>query len=32
MVSARANCDKKLYRQRMKEVLEGEPNLSIKAG
>src|SRR5881296_3735715 len=28
--SPRAQCDKKLYRQRMKEVLEAEPNLSIK--
>src|SRR5436309_11268241 len=28
--SPRAQCDKKLYRQRMKEVLETEPNLSIK--
>ncbi|MGH9662158.1 MAG: FAD-dependent oxidoreductase, partial [Bryobacteraceae bacterium] len=28
--SPRAQCDKKLYRQRMKEVLEGEPNLAIK--
>src|SRR5262249_23812461 len=26
----RAPCDKKLYRQRMKEVLEAEPNLHIK--
>src|SRR5204863_8707671 len=28
--SPRAQCDKKLYRQRMKEVLEAEPNLTIK--
>src|SRR3981189_2743057 len=28
--SPRAQCDKKLYRQRMKEVLEAEPNLQIK--
>src|SRR5438105_5808562 len=28
--SPRAQCDKKLYRQRMKEVLESEPNLQIK--
>src|SRR5262249_32234516 len=28
--SPRAQCDKKLYRQRMKEVLEAEPNLRIK--
>src|SRR5262245_14614643 len=28
--SPRAQCDKKLYRQRMKEVLECEPNLTIK--
>src|SRR5215813_8495213 len=28
--SPRAQCDKKLYRQRMKEVLEMEPNLRIK--
>src|SRR5258706_681735 len=28
--SPRAQCDKKLYRQRMKEVLEAEPNLHIK--
>ena len=28
--SPRAQCDKKLYRQRMKEVLETEPNLTIK--
>jgi tRNA uridine 5-carboxymethylaminomethyl modification enzyme len=28
--SPRAQCDKKLYRMRMKEVLEREPNLSIK--
>ncbi len=28
--SPRAQCDKKLYRQRMKEVLEQEPNLRIK--
>src|SRR5260370_3866994 len=28
--SPRAQCDKKLYRQRMKEVLEDEPNLQIK--
>ena len=28
--SPRAQCDKKLYRQRMKETLESEPNLSIK--
>src|SRR3954471_6712422 len=28
--SPRAQCDKKLYRQRMKEVLEREPNLTIK--
>ena len=28
--SPRAQCDKKLYRIRMKEVLELEPNLSIK--
>ena len=28
--SPRAQCDKKLYRQRMKEVLEREPNLRIK--
>src|SRR5438067_10425616 len=28
--SPRAQCDKKLYRQRMKEVLEAEPNLAIK--
>ena len=28
--SPRAQCDKKLYRQRMKEVLETEPNLRIK--
>ena len=26
----RAQCDKKQYRQRMKEVLEREPNLRIK--
>src|SRR5438552_10815609 len=28
--SPRAQCDKKLYRQRMKETLEAEPNLHIK--
>src|SRR5438445_9581998 len=28
--SPRAQCDKKLYRQRMKEVLEAEPNLALK--
>src|SRR5438094_3395220 len=28
--SPRAQCDKKLYRQKMKEVLETEPNLIIK--
>src|SRR5215467_7119292 len=28
--SPRAQCDKKLYRQRMKEVLESEANLRIK--
>src|SRR5262250_3051674 len=28
--SPRAQCDKKLYRQKMKEVLEAEPNLTIK--
>lgn len=28
--SPRAQCDKKAYRARMKEVLEGEPNLRIK--
>src|SRR5579859_1646615 len=28
--SPRAQCDKKLYRMRMKEVLEREPNLRIK--
>ena len=28
--SPRAQCDKKLYRQKMKEVLEREPNLYIK--
>jgi tRNA uridine 5-carboxymethylaminomethyl modification enzyme len=28
--SPRAQCDKKLYRQRMKEVLEAEANLQIK--
>ena len=28
--SPRAQCDKKLYRQRMKEGLEAEPNLQIK--
>src|SRR6266513_1528363 len=28
--SPRAQCDKKLYRQRMKEVLETEPALQIK--
>ena len=28
--SPRAQCDKKLYRQKMKEVLEREPNLRIK--
>jgi tRNA uridine 5-carboxymethylaminomethyl modification enzyme len=28
--SPRAQCDKKMYRIRMKEVLEREPNLSIK--
>src|ERR1700682_5539361 len=28
--SPRAQCDKKLYRMRMKEVLEREPNLFIK--
>src|SRR6266850_5610192 len=28
--SPRAQCDKKLYRMRMKEVLEAEPNLHIK--
>ncbi len=28
--SPRAQCDKKLYRQKMKEVLEREPNLWIK--
>src|SRR5438067_3022545 len=28
--SPRAQCDKKLYRQRMKETLEAEPNLAIK--
>src|SRR5438309_8700198 len=28
--SPRAQCDKKLYRQRMKEVLEAEPGLQIK--
>ena len=28
--SPRAQCDKKHYRQRMKEVLEAEPNLQIK--
>ncbi|MSV27786.1 MAG: tRNA uridine-5-carboxymethylaminomethyl(34) synthesis enzyme MnmG [Bryobacterales bacterium] len=28
--SPRAQCDKKLYRARMKEVLEAEPNLRIK--
>src|ERR1700722_6922411 len=28
--SPRAQCDKKLYRQKMKEVLEAEPNLQIK--
>src|SRR6266853_1720314 len=28
--SPRAQCDKKLYRQKMKEVLESEPNLGIK--
>src|ERR1700734_1185727 len=28
--SPRAQCDKKLYRQRMKEVLEAEPGLRIK--
>src|SRR4051794_9358588 len=28
--SPRAQCDKKLYRQKMKQVLETEPNLSIK--
>ncbi|MBI3471271.1 MAG: tRNA uridine-5-carboxymethylaminomethyl(34) synthesis enzyme MnmG [Candidatus Solibacter usitatus] len=28
--SPRAQCDKKLYRQRMREVLEAEPNLRIK--
>src|ERR1700719_3245270 len=28
--SPRAQCDKKLYRQRMKEVLEAEPHLQIK--
>src|SRR6187401_3204331 len=27
--SPRAQCDKKLYRQRMKELLENEPNLRI---
>src|SRR5688572_8034569 len=28
--SPRAQCDKKLYRQRMKEVMEAEPNLQMK--
>src|SRR3989449_2544252 len=28
--SPRAQCDKKMYRTRMKEVLEKEPNLRIK--
>ncbi len=28
--SPRAQCDKKLYRSKMKEVLEAEPNLQIK--
>src|SRR3981081_1750790 len=28
--SPRAQCDKKLYRQHMKKVLEAEPNLQIK--
>src|SRR5881296_1087226 len=28
--SPRAQCDKKLYRQKMKEVIEREPNLRIK--
>jgi tRNA uridine 5-carboxymethylaminomethyl modification enzyme len=28
--SPRAQCDKKLYRQRMKEILEAEPHLRIK--
>jgi tRNA uridine 5-carboxymethylaminomethyl modification enzyme len=30
--SPRAQCDKKMYRVRMKEVLEREPNLRIKQG
>src|SRR5256885_14958174 len=28
--SPRAQCDKKLYRERMKQVIETEPNLRIK--
>src|SRR5437764_13204680 len=28
--SPRAQCDKKLYRERMKQVIEAEPNLRIK--
>ena len=30
--SPRAQCDKKLYRMKMKEVLEQEPNLYLKQG
>src|SRR6516165_7237886 len=30
--SARAQCDKKMYRVRMREVLEKEPNLRFKQG
>src|SRR5262252_903636 len=28
--SPRAQCDKKMYRAKMREILEGEPNLRIK--